>query len=169
MIRPALKRDATEVTALWNTMISETDVTFTTDLKVRADVEAMIADPVRSFLVAEHKGAFAGFAMLGPFRSGPGYAQTVEHSVYLMPNAKSKGLGRSLMDVLTKAVLELGHHVMVGAISGTNSAAVGFHQRLGFEQVGLMPQVGQKNGVWHDLILMQKIMETPADTLERKG
>ena len=63
MIRPALKRDATEVTALWNTMISETDVTFTTDLKVRADVEAMIADPVRSFLVAEHKGAFAGFAM----------------------------------------------------------------------------------------------------------
>jgi L-amino acid N-acyltransferase YncA len=150
-------------------MITETDVTFTTDLKVRADVEVMIEDPVRSFLVAEHKGAFAGFALLGPFRGGPGYAQTVEHSVYLMPNAKGEGLGRSLMGVLTKNATELGHHVMVGAISGTNLAAVGFHQRLGFEQVALMPQVGQKNGVWHDLILMQKIVETPADTLERKG
>lgn len=150
-------------------MITETAVTFTTDLKVRADVEVMIADPVRSFLVAEHKGAFAGFALLGPFRGGPGYAQTVEHSVYLMPNAKGKGLGRSLMDVLTKTATEQGHHVMVGAISRTNLAAVHFHQRLGFEPVALMPQVGQKNGVWHDLILMQKIMETPADTLERRG
>lgn len=64
MIRPARNTDATEITALWNTMIRETDVTFTTELKVRRDVEAMIADPTRSVHVAEHNGGFAGFALL---------------------------------------------------------------------------------------------------------
>ena len=169
MIRPALKPDATEITVLWNMMIRETDVTFTTKQKARGEIEEMIADPARSVLVAEHNGAFAGFALMGSFRSGPGYAHTVEHSIYLKPNAERKGLGRQLIGELANAALKLDHHVMVGAISEGNLAAVKFHQNLGFEQVAYLPQVGQKNGVWHDLILMQKIFETPADTSKRKG
>lgn len=167
MIRPALNTDATEITELWNTMIRETDVTFTTELKLRGDVEAMIADPMRSVHVAEHNGAFAGFALLGRFRGGPGYAHTVEHTVYLMTSAQGFGLGRGLMDVLYDVAVSQNHHVMVGAISGVNTDAVAFHGKLGFVQVAAMPQVGRKNGVWHDLILMQKILTPPADTFER--
>jgi phosphinothricin acetyltransferase len=168
MIRSALSVDATEITALWNAMIRETDVTFTTELKLRGDIEAMIADPARCVHVAEHKGAFAGFALLGSFRGGPGYAQTVEHTVYVMPNAKGLGLGRTLIDALCAFAVAQNHHVMVGAISGGNIEAVGFHKALGFSKVAVMPQVGRKNGIWHDLILMQKILETSADTSEGK-
>lgn len=141
-------------------MIFETVVTFTTELKLRGDVEKMISDPRRSFIVAEFDGVFCGFALLGPFRNGPGYARTVEHSIYLTPNAKRKGLGRLLLNELTKNAMEMGHHAMIGAISGGNLAAVKFHENLGFDQVAHIPEVGQKNGVWHDLILMQKILET---------
>jgi L-amino acid N-acyltransferase YncA len=161
VIRPALNSDATEITALWNAMILETAVTFTTELKLRGDVEAMIADSARCVLIAELDGAFSGFALFGSFRNGPGYAGTVEHSVYVAPKAKRKGLGRLLLDELTKMAVKTGHHVMVGAISGGNLAAVKFHQSLGFDQVARMPEVGRKNSVWHDLILMQKILETP--------
>lgn len=150
-------------------MIRETDVTFTTELKKKHDVEGIIGDAKRSVLIAENNKGFAGFALLGSFRGGPGYAETVEHTVYLMPAARGAGVGRQLLTTLTKRAVELGHHVMVGAISGNNIAAVRFHQKLGFDQVARMPQVGQKNGLWYDLILMQKIIETCTDTSSRTG
>jgi L-amino acid N-acyltransferase YncA len=154
VIRSAVIADAHSITALWNDLIRETAVTFTTELKVCSDVEAMIMDPGRSVFICEQEGVFEGFALFGAFRGGPGYAHTVEHSIYLVPEAQGKGLGRALM---------------VGAISGGNANAVAFHEKCGFTQAGHLPEVGRKNAVWHDLILMHLILETPTDTSERKG
>ena len=83
-------------------MILETAVMFTTELKLRADVEAMISDPKRSVMIAEVDGVFAGFALIGTFRNGSGYAHTAEHSVYIAANVKRKGIGRLLLDEVTK-------------------------------------------------------------------
>ncbi|MFM8865543.1 MAG: N-acetyltransferase family protein, partial [Limnohabitans sp.] len=46
-------------------------------------------------------------------------------------------------------------HVMVAAIEAGNNASIRLHQRLGFEQTGLMPQVGSKFGRWLDLAFLQ--------------
>lgn len=169
MIRPARRQDAVDICALWNSIIRETTITFTTVLKEPDEVETLVDDPLRSVLVAETAGEFAGFALINPFRSGPGYRKTVEHTVYLLPDAFGKGFGRALMDRLAIAVDALGHHVMVGAISGNNSGAVKFHLSLGFEKVAHMPQVGRKFGQWQDLILMQKTLDFATDTLDIKG
>lgn len=72
-----------------------------------------------------------GFALFGAFRGGPGYVHTVEHSIYLVPEAQDKGLGRALMDTLVSAAMTLGHHAMIGAISGGNANAVAFHENVG--------------------------------------
>ena len=169
MIRSAQIADAASITALWNDQISQTIVTFTTTLKQCDDVENMIADPKRSVLICEQAGVFAGFALFGAFRGGPGYVHTVEHSIYLVPEAQGKGLGRMLLGRLINAAWALGHHAMIGAVSGRNTKAVAFHKNCGFTQVGFLPEVGRKNGSWHDLILMHSIIETPTDTFECKG
>jgi L-amino acid N-acyltransferase len=49
---------------------------------------------------------------------------------------------------------------MVAAVSSANPGAVAFHERLGFGQVGRMPEVGFKNGQYLDLILLQKMLNT---------
>ena len=131
MIRSAVIADAHSITALWNDLIRETVVTFTTELKVCGDVEAMIMDPERSVLICEQEGVFVGFALFGAFRGGPGYVHTVEHSIYLVPEAQDKGLGRALMDTLVSAAMTLGHHAMIGVISGGNANAVAFHENVG--------------------------------------
>ncbi len=38
-------------------------------------------------------------------------------------------------------------------------ASIKLHERLGFEQVGTLPEVGTKFGRWLDLVFMQRMLE----------
>ena len=160
MIRPATVQDAPDIAALWNDLIAHTTVTFTSTPKTSADITALIGDTARAVLVADHEGGFAGFGLLGPFRSGPGYAHTVEHTIYIQPDARGNGIGATLMSALEQAAGARGHHQMIGAISGTNADAIAFHETMGFAHVGKIAQAGRKNGQWLDLVLMQKFVHT---------
>lgn len=162
MIRTAKPEDAPKIAALWNWMISETLLTFTTEQKSVEDIRRMILERGNSFVVGEVDGNFEGFATFGAFRSGPGYARTVEHSVIVAPNHAGRGVGRALMSDLMDRARAGGVQIMVAAISSENPCAVEFHTRLGFEEVGRMPEVGYKNDRYLDLILMQKKLSNVA-------
>lgn len=151
MIRAATDADAPWIMAIWNTVIADTLATFTTELKTQSAVTATIA--AQTVLVLPQEGGFATFS---PFRPGPGYAATMEHTILLAPHSRGQGQGRALMAALAQSARAQGHRVLVGAISSANPGAVAFHAALGFELVGHLPQVGHKAGQWLDLILMQK-------------
>ncbi|MBL4926510.1 GNAT family N-acetyltransferase [Fuscibacter oryzae] len=157
MIRPALPQDAPAIAEIWNRVIRETTQTFTTVEKSADDIATRIAQGA-PWWVAEADGTILGHATYGPFRSGPGYAQTMEHSVHLTDAAKGKGLGRALMAALEDHAHAAGIHVMVAGISGGNAAGLAFHSALGYAEVGRMPEVGQKWGQRLHLVLMQKIL-----------
>lgn len=156
MIRKARAADAEVICAIHNRIIEETLITFTTELRTVAAVKDEIALKSAAFLVAEVAGEVVGFASFGPFRSGPGYRATREHSILLDQRVRGKGLGRSLMQVLEDEAQRQGVHVLVAGISSANETAQAFHESLGFEEVGRMPEVGRKWDQWLDLILMQK-------------
>ncbi|MGC1494464.1 MAG: N-acetyltransferase family protein [Sulfitobacter sp.] len=160
-IRAARSADAAAIAALWNDMIRDTLATFTTKEKSTVEISAMISERPASCWLATKGDAVLGFVTYGPFRGGPGYAATVEHTIILDIGAQGQGAGRKLMQHAIEVAQQQGHHVMVAAISGANPGAVAFHQRLGFEQVAQMAQVGRKGGQWLDLILMQKIVSAP--------
>ena len=157
-IRAARDADAGAIRAITNDLIRNTAITFTTQECSEAGIKARIAAADGAFLVAERAGAVVGFARLGAFRSGPGYAHTAEHSVQLAPGARGAGLGRALMTRLAELARARGVHVLVAAVSGANPGGIAFHAALGFTRVGVMPQVGCKGGQWLDLVLMQKIL-----------
>ncbi|MEM8655678.1 MAG: N-acetyltransferase family protein [Pseudomonadota bacterium] len=151
MIGPADPKDAGWIARLWNDVIAHTQITFTTRRKAVSEIETLIAQG--TVLTLPDQG---GFATYGPFRAGPGYAATTEHTIHLAPKARGRGQGRALLSALEDHLHAAGHHVMVAGISSANPGAVAFHRALGFTQVAHMPEVGRKDGVWLDLILMQK-------------
>ena len=157
ILRTACGDDGAAVAALWNSMIADTLFTFTTDVKTAAEVADLIAARADQFWVAEADG-IVGFVTFGPFRSGPGYRDVVEHSIVLDRSVQGTGVGRALMQTAFDAAAAQGRRIMVAAISGANPGAIGFHTALGFDQVGRMPRIGQKNGQQLDLILMQKML-----------
>jgi len=102
-------------------------------------------------LVADIAGEVAGFAASTPFRDRAGYRHTVETSVYLHPDHHGEGLGMRLMMELLEALDHEGVHRAVAAVALPNDASVGLHERLGFEEVGTMDQVGRKFDGWVDV------------------
>ena len=112
-------------------------------------------------LVADVEGEVAGVGTYGDFRDSKvreGYRFTVEHSVHVAESAQGRGVGRALVLALVDRARAAGLHAMVGAIDGDNPESVAFHEKLGFVEVGRLPEIGSKFGRWLDLVLVQKML-----------
>lgn len=158
IIRPATPADAEAVCAIANWVIRDTLATFNTVEKTPDQVHQQIAASNGSYLVAEQDGRVLGHAYFFPFRSGPGYRFTAEHTVHLLPAAQGKGAGRALMQALEGKAREAQIHVLIASVSSANPAAIAFHAALGYQETARMPELGCKNGLWLDTVFMQKIL-----------
>lgn len=161
MIRTATPADAPAIAAIYNHAVEHTtaiwnDVTVDAGNRVTWMQDRLAAGlPV---IVWDQDGVL-GYASYGPWRAFDGYRQTVEHSVYVAPDAQGGGIGRRLMESLITCARRDGLHVMVAGIEAENIGSIRLHERLGFTQTGLMPQVGQKFGRWLDLAFLQLLLD----------
>ncbi|QDY69568.1 GNAT family N-acetyltransferase [Qingshengfaniella alkalisoli] len=160
-IEPAQPRDYDQIAAIWDPVIRETTIIFHTVQRTPemvGDVIVKRRQAGRDFWVARDGDVVLGFATYDRFRDGDGYDYAMEHSIILTEDARGRGVGRALMDVLEAHAAKAGVHVMIAAIDAANASGQAFHAALGYEKVGLMPQVGRKFDRWLDLVLMQKIL-----------
>jgi L-amino acid N-acyltransferase len=164
-IRDARPEDVEAITALTNALIATTTIEWRDTPYGLDDRRAWLAAKLEAglpVLVAEDGGEVVGWAGLGDFRDTarwPGYRFTVEHSVHVRRDHWGRGTGRALLDALAARAQAAGKRVMVAAVDGDNRAAIGFHERVGFVQVGRMPGVGEKFGRRLDLVLLQRELE----------
>lgn len=162
VIRSATPSDASSICAIFNPIIEETTITFSSTLVTENDVVEGIAnlgDRGDPYLVAENDtGAVEGYAKYAPFRAGTGYARTAEITVHVTSTARGKGLGRALVSALEDHAHAANIHSLIAGISAENLQALEFHKKLGFERVGLVPKAGHKFGRFIDLVLMQKFV-----------
>ena len=81
-----------------------------------------------------------------------------EHTVQLHPHHFGGGVGRAIMLHTLEHAKAHGAHSMFAGVSSGNPAGVQFHDRLGFEKVTTLREVGRKFDQWLDLVLMQKML-----------
>jgi phosphinothricin acetyltransferase len=111
-------------------------------------------------------GRLMGFATYGTFRAWPAYKYSIEHSVYVHKDHRSKGVGRTLMEGLIDIATKQQYHLMVAGIDVGNAASISLHQKLGFVYSGTIQQVGYKFGRWLDLAFYQLTLPTPVEPVE---
>jgi L-amino acid N-acyltransferase YncA len=163
-IRPANAGDAAQIAEILNPILRDTTISFTEVERSEDDIiEAIESHHSENlpFLVAVKAGRVKGVASYTQFRKGPGYARTMEHTIYVTPDAFGAGIGRILMAALEAHARLSGVTTLIGGISAENTAGIAFHSRLGFVLTGHLPGVGHKFGRNLDLILMQKSLVTP--------
>ncbi|MGV1789036.1 N-acetyltransferase family protein [Rhizobium sp. A37_96] len=162
-IRDAREEDLAGITAIYNDAVANTAAIWN---ETQVDI-----DNRRRWLQDRHKlgypvlvavgdhGDVVGYASFGDWRAFDGYRHTVEHSVYVRNDQHRGGIGKALMIELIERARAIGKHAMVAGIEAGNAASIRLHEKLGFQQVGLLPEVGTKFGRWLDLAFLQLLLD----------
>jgi phosphinothricin acetyltransferase len=168
IIRPAAEPDAAEIAALLNAFLATTTIEWTDRPWTVESIPQWLGEH-ETVLVADERGEIVGVAAFGWFRDvmkRPGYRFTVENTIHVRGDRWGSGVGRELMFALIDVARNSGKHTMMAAIDSANEASIRFHKRLGFVEVGRLPQIGAKFGRWLDLVLLQLGLDertTPLD------
>ena len=100
-LRDAMPDDVPAIARIWNPIIRDTVITFWPTERTDAEIAALIRDRQamgHPFTVAEDAGQVLGFATYGQFRTGGGYARSMEHTIHLAPDARGRGTGHLLLE-----------------------------------------------------------------------
>lgn len=110
-------------------------------------------------LVAEILGEVVGFAALAPISTRRCYAGVAENSVYVARSARGLGIGRALLETLIAGAEEAGVWTIQTAIFPENGASLALHERCGFRVVGLRERIAKRDGVWRDVMFLERRSE----------
>ncbi|MBH1960314.1 MAG: N-acetyltransferase [Flavobacteriia bacterium] len=97
-----------------------------------------------------------GWAALQPVSSRDCFKGVAEVSIYLGNPAQGKGLGSMLLQKLILASEEHGFWMLQAAIFPENRPSIIIHEKFGFRRVGNREKLGQMNGVWRDVVLLER-------------
>lgn len=158
-IRPANEADIPAITFIYNDAILNTTATFDTEIKSEEDRLQWLRshDDKHPVLVAEKEGAVVGWASLTRWSDRCAYDSTAESSVYVHPAYRQQGVGKNLMEVLVLEGKRAGLHSLLARITHGNEQSIYLHERLGFELIGTLKEVGVKFGKFQDVHMLQKI------------
>ena len=160
-LRPASLADLGAINTIYNHYVLTSTATYQTTPE---SGDARLAwftgrDPVlHPVMVAEIDNEIAAWGSLSPFGKREAFAGTVENSIYVHPDYQRRGLGKMLLMQQLDHAATAGHHTIVAAISGEQTASLTLHRAHGFSEAGRLTEAGRKFGQWLDLIFLQKLL-----------
>jgi L-amino acid N-acyltransferase YncA len=162
LIRAAQPSDISAILDIYNEVILHSTAVYCDDPTTQEERLGWYTGRISKgypVLVAEIQGKIAGYASFGDFRSFSGFRFTVEHSVHLAPEYRGKGIGSALLAALFPLAKAMGKHLMVAIVDAENQRSIDFHQRMGFTEVGRMPEVARKFDRWLEMVMMQRVVD----------
>ena len=153
LIRELLADDWPAVAAVYEEGIRTRNATFETAAPSweRWDARHLL----RPRLVAEDEGV-VGWAALVPYSARPCHAGVVEDSIYVAERVRGRGIGHALLTELCRLADELGIWTIQAGIFPENAASLALHERCGFRRVGVRERIGQLDGAWRDVVLLER-------------
>ena len=153
--RLATTADAAAIARIYNQGIDERAATFETRHRTAADVERWF-DGVHPIVVVENGDEVVAFASTSTYRPRDCYAGIAEFSVYADRTLRGKGAGRIAMQALFEEARRAGFWKLVSRVFPENAASRGLLQSLGFREVGVYEKHAQLDGVWRDVVIVEK-------------
>lgn len=84
------------------------------------------------------------------------YAGVVEHSVYVHPEARRRGVGDAPLNALIASTEAAGIWTIQSGIFPEDTASLRLHQQAGFRVIGTRERIGRHHGAWHDVVLIER-------------
>ena len=155
--RKATGEDAEAIAAIYNQGIEDRAATFETRPRTAADVRLWF-DAVHPIVVVEDAGALLAFASTSVYRPRDCYAGVAEFSVYTARAARRRGAGRLALQALIDEARSSGFWKLVSRVFPENTASLALLGSLGFREVGVYRRHGQLDGVWRDVVIVERLL-----------
>jgi L-amino acid N-acyltransferase YncA len=149
--------DWERVRAIYLEGIATGDATFETDAPTFETWDAAHLRACR--LVARIGAEVAGWAALSPVSSRCVYGGVAEVSVYVAGKFRGRGAGRALLASLVEASERNNLWTLQAGVLAENEASIRLHETCGFRVVGKRERLGKLNGVWRDVVLLERRSE----------
>lgn len=107
-------------------------------------------------LVARSGEQIVGWAALSPVSDRCVYSGVAEVSVYVSAQWRGMGTGTTLLKALIESAEQKGIWTLQAGIFPENQASISLHQNLGFRVVGRRERIGRLNGIWRDVLLLER-------------
>jgi L-amino acid N-acyltransferase YncA len=161
LIRLATADDLAEINAIYNHYVLHATSTYQTEPETpEARAAWFAAHTDRYPVTVAHlpDNAIVGWGSLSRFHPRAAYGRTVENSVYVHPGYHRQGVGRALLADLIQRARQFDYHTIIAGIDAEQTASLALHERLSFERVAHLRQVGFKFNHWLDVIYMQLML-----------
>ena len=155
--RTATPADAAAIAEIYNQGIDDRIATFETRPRSPEDVRTWF-DGNHPVVVVEAGGQIVAFASTSTYRPRECYAGVAEFSVYVLRAARGRGAGRLAMQALIEAAETAGFWKLVSRVFTENVASLGLLRALGFREVGIYERHGQLDGVWRDVVIVERMI-----------
>ena len=158
MIRIANDTDAPAMLAIYAPYVENTTVSFEYEAPSREEFLRRFQAITAQFpwLVWEEEGRVLGYAYAAAPFERAAFRWCAEPSIYLLPEARGRGIGGKLYAALEKILEHQGYQVLYALITEENIPSVRFHQKHGYRACMTLPGCGYKRGRWLGLVWMEK-------------
>jgi phosphinothricin acetyltransferase len=112
--------------------------------------------PAPRIVGRSESGDVIGWAALSAVSGRCVYAGVAEVSIYVSELARGRRVGRQLLARLVVDSEKAGIWTLQAGIFPENVPSIALHERVGFRVVGKRERLGQMNGRWRDVILMER-------------
>ncbi|WP_086741357.1 GNAT family N-acetyltransferase [Streptomyces glaucescens] len=154
-LAPMTDAHADDVLAIYQAGIDEGNATFETTAPTwPAFDEAKL--PEHRFVALDEHGTVLGWVAASRVSDRCAYAGVVEHSVYVHPGARGRGVASALLKTLIESAEAAGVWTIQSGVFPENTASIALHERAGFRVIGTRERIGRHHGRWRDVLLLER-------------
>lgn len=160
-IRNYLPPDCQAIADIYNEAVLQGGITMDRELSSAQQIKDQVAkfNSRETILIAEkNNNDVVGWGIIKKYSDRTGYRLTCETSIYLKFSQTQKGYGQTLQAALLEQVKMFNYHHVVAKILAANQGSIKFHQKFGFELVGIQKEIGFYQSQWHDVAIMQLLI-----------
>ena len=156
IVRPMTSADATQVLAIYQAGLDGGEASFETRAPTWEAFDAKLLPAHRHVAADGTSGQVLGWVAASGVSDRCVYQGVVEHSLYVAPAARGRGVGAALLRALIGSTEAAGIWTIQSGIFPENTASLRLHERAGFRVVGVRARLGRHRGRWRDVVLLER-------------
>jgi len=158
-MRIATENDLPAIVAIYNSTVPTRQSTADTveiSVESRREWFNQHMPAKRPLLVHEQDGRVIAWVSFQSFYGRPAYDHTAEISIYIAPEHRGKGLGRTLLAEALDMTKSLDIKTVLGFVFSHNEPSIRLLKSFGFESWGQLPGVAEMDGKEYSLSIFGK-------------